>query len=204
MFYQCPMGVSSFEDMVCKANIRELVEYERYCMEQGLWKAMESCYAKMGYVTDCWIKGGIRDYIEAARISPIPVKHKVWNTLVWKHEDKAVAECLALYESRCTCDGDTVDLSAQVRFHYRLKLQDGLWKILSLTPIYEKDTMFSYRPGGAFCPDRAELKALRPSYANVLLLQKRYGRTPDETLPGEDRPETVAALYEETSKWLGV
>ena len=204
MFYQCPMGTNSFEDVVDKVNIRELVEFERYCMEQGLWDAMDSCYLDNGYVTDCWIKGSIRDYIAAARTSVIPVKHKVFNTLVWKNGDKAVAECLAMYESRCACDGDTVDLSAHVRFHYRLEKQDGNWKIRSLTPVYEKDTMFSYRPGGSFCPDREELISLRPSYANVILLQKRSGRTPDETLPGEDRPETVTALYEETSKWFGI
>ena len=74
MFYQCPMGTNSFEDVVDKVNIRELVEFERYCMEQGLWDAMDSCYLDNGYVTDCWIKGSIRDYIAAARTSVIPAK----------------------------------------------------------------------------------------------------------------------------------
>ena len=32
MFYQCQMGVNTMEDVADKMNIRELVEYERYCI----------------------------------------------------------------------------------------------------------------------------------------------------------------------------
>lgn len=204
MFYQCLMGRNNTEDVMDKMNIRELIEFERYCMDYELWDEFRSCYFTDGFVTDCWTKGPIHAYMSAIHPTVIPARHKIFNTLVWKHGSKAVAECLAMYESRCAFDDDTVDLNAHVRFHYRLEQRDGLWKILSLTPIYEKDTMRSVYADGTFCPAREELDSLRSSYANVMLLQKKYGRVPDSGLPGEDRPETVTALYNETSQWFGI
>jgi len=38
----------------------------------------------------------------------------------------------------------------------------------------------------------------------MMMRQVRYGLTPNGELAGEDRPESVAELYEESSKWLGV
>ena len=32
----------------------------------------------------------------------------------------------------------------------------------------------------------------------------RYGLVPNSELAGEDRPESIAALYEASSKWLGI
>lgn len=204
MFFQCSMGQNTLKDVIDKMNIRELIEFERYCMDYGMWDMFQSCYSDDGQVTDCWIKGDISSYTNAARTAVIPVKHKIFDTLIWKNGRKAVAECLAMYESRCPFDEDVMDLSAHVRFHYRLEKQNGNWKILSVIPIYEKDTMGSMYADGSFRADRQELAAQRSSYANVMLLQRKYGRTPDDTLPGEDRPELVTALYEETSRWLGM
>lgn len=204
MFYQCQMGVNTMEDVADKMNIRELVEYERYCMDCGLWDAFRSCYFDDGYVTDCWTKGDINSYTATVSASVIPVKHKVFNTLVWKNGSKAVAECLAMYECRYAYDSDIIDLSAHIRFHYRLEKRAGRWKILSLIPIYEKDTMGSMYADGTFSPNRAELAAQRSAYANVMLLQKKYGRIPDDSLPGEDKPEIVDALYSKTSQWFSI
>ena len=204
MFFQCSMGQNTLKDVIDKMNIRELIEFERYCMDYGMWDMFQSCYSDDGQVTDCWIKGDISSYTNAARTAVIPVKHKIFDTLIWKNGRKAVAECLAMYESRCPFDEDVVDLSAHVRFHYRLEKQNGNWKILSVIPIYEKDTMFSAYADGTFCLDREELASLRPSYANLMYRRMKYGGHPDAACAGEDKPETVEKLYKESSVWLGV
>ena len=40
MFYQCKMGQNTLEDVVDKFNIRELIEFERYCRDYKLWDEM--------------------------------------------------------------------------------------------------------------------------------------------------------------------
>lgn len=44
MFYQCKMGQNTLEDVVDKFNIRELIEFERYCRDYKLWDEMRPLY----------------------------------------------------------------------------------------------------------------------------------------------------------------
>ena len=96
-----------------------------------------------------------------------------------------------------------VDLATHMRKHYRLEKRENVWKIVSAEPIYEKDTMLSAYADGTFRPNREELDALRPSYANLMYRRIKYGGHPDQSCAGEDMPETVAKLYRESSIWLG-
>ena len=136
--------------------------------------------------------------------SKAPAKHKVFDTVIWKNGNRAVAECITAIQIRCPMGDDTVDMSTHTRLHYHVEKRDGVWKILSMAPIYEKDSMHSMYTDGTFHASKEELDQYRPSYANMMMRQVRYGLTPNGELAGEDRPESVAELYEESSKWLGV
>ena len=129
---------------------------------------------------------------------------KVFDTVVWKNGDRAVAECITAIQIRCPLDGDTVDMSTHTRLHYRLEKREGVWKILHMEPIYEKDTLQSIYTDGTFHADREELAKYRPSYANMMLRQVHYGLHPNSELAGEDRPESVEVIYEESSRFLGI
>lgn len=207
MFYQCQMGQNSLEDVVDKANIRELIEFERYCRDYKLWPEMRACYHDDARIVVSWMSGTPDEFVAGSKrmnASKAPAKHKVFNTVVWKNGSRAVAECITAIQIRCPLDGDVVDMSTHTRLHYRLEKREGLWKILSMEPIYEKDTMASAYTDGTFRADRKELEAYRPSYANMMLRQVHYGLTPNGELAGEDRPESVAAIYEESSRFLSV
>ena len=67
-----------------------------------------------------------------------------------------------------------------------------------------KDSMRSMYTDGTRCASKAELDQYRPSYANMMMRHMRYGLVPNSELAGEDRPESIAALYEASSKWLGI
>lgn len=60
--------------------------------------------------------------------------------------------------------------------------------------------MRSMYTDGTRCASKAELDQYRPSYANMMMRQMRYGLVPNSELAGEDRPESIAALYEASSK----
>jgi len=207
MFFQAKMGQNSLEEMLDKANIRELIEFERYCRDYKLWDEMRGCYHDDATIVVSWMTGTPDEFVAGSKrmnASKAPAKHKVFDTVVWMNGDRAVAECITAIQIRCPLDGDTVDMSTHTRLHYRLEKRNGLWKILSMEPIYEKDSMVSMYPDGTFSVDHGELDSYRPSYAYMMLRQVHYGLSPNGELAGEDRPETVADVYEKSSKFLGV
>ena len=204
MFYQCRMGENTMEDVMDKVNIRELIEFERYCRDYMHWDEMRTCYHDDAYVVVSWMKGGVDAFIEGSRKRPAPAKHKIFDTLVWKNGARAVVECITAIQIRCEVDGDTVDLSTHTRLHYRVEKRDGLWKIVTMDAVYEKDTMKSAFTDGTFHASREELARFRPTYANMMLRQVKYGGVPNGEMAGEDRPESVRKLYEESSRWLGI
>ncbi len=202
MFYQYPMGKNTIQDVEDKANIRELIEFERYCRDYMHWEEMRNCYHDDAVITVSWMKGGPDEFTEKSRVRPAPAKHKIFNTLVWKNGARAIAECIVMIQIRCPLDGDIVDLSTHTRLHYRVEKRQGVWKICSMDAVYEKDTMRSAFTDGTFSADREELEKYRPTYANMMLRQVHYGGSPNGELAGEDRPESIEALYKESSAWL--
>lgn len=207
MFYQAKMGQNTLEEMLDKANIRELVEFERYCRDQKLWDEMRKCYHDDAQIIVSWMTGNPDEFVAgSARMnaSKAPAKHKVFNTIVWMNGDRAIAECITAIQIRCPLDGDTVDMSTHTRLHYQLEKRDGVWKILRMEPIYEKDSMVSMYPDGPFTVDHDELASYRSSYAYMMLRQVHYGLHPNGELAGEDRPESIAAIHDASTKFLGI
>lgn len=207
MFYDAKMGQNTLEDIIDKVNIRELIEFERYCRDYKLWDQMRTCYHDDCTIVVSWMTGSPDEFVEGSKrmnASKAPAKHKVFDTIVWKNGNRAVAECITSIQIRCPLDGDTVDMATHTRLHYRLEKRGGIWKILSMEPIYEKDSMFSAYTDGTFKASREELEQYRPSYANMILRQVHYGLTPNEALAGEDKPETIAQIYQKSSEFLGI
>lgn len=207
MFYECPMGENTPEDVTDKFNLRELVEFERYCRDYMLWDQLHTCYHDEAHIVVSWMEGTIDEFIEGSRhlvTTKAPAKHKIFDTLVWKHGRRAIVECITAIQIRCELDDDLVDLSTHTRLHYRAEKRNGIWKLLTMDAIYEKDTMKSAFTDGSFTASREELAQYRPTYANMMLRQVKYGGHPNGELAGEDRPESITQLYESSSNWLGV
>ena len=205
MIFDCKMGQNTPEDLLDKENIRELVEYERYCRDYEHWEQMRACYFDDATVCTSWTTATIDEFVEGSKKrAGIPPRHKIFNTLVWKNGDRACAECIAVIQIRCELDGDTVDMSTHTRIHFRLEKRAGIWKICHMSGVYEKDMMHSAYANGTFTTTPELLAPYRPSYANMMYRQIRYGGHPNPDMIGEDRPETVTAMYEESSAWLGV
>lgn len=207
MFYQCPMGENTPEQICDKVNIKELIEFERYCRDYWHWDELRKCYHDDALVKVSWMKGGIDEFVEGSKRlvgTKAPAKHKIFDTLVWMNGNRAIVECITAIQIRCELDDDLVDMSTHTRLHYRVEKRNGLWKICTMDAIYEKDTMVSAYANGKFTTTKEQLAQYRPTYANMMLRQVKYGGSPDGELAGEDRPESIIMLYEESSAWLGV
>jgi len=207
MFFQAKMGQNTMEEMLDKANIRELIEFERYCRDYKLWDEMRSCYHDDATIIVSWITGNPDEFVAGSKrmnASKAPAKHKVFNTVVWLNGNRAVAECISAIQIRCPLDGDTVDMSTHTRLHYQLEKRDGIWKICYMCGAHEKDMMRSAYANGTFTTTPEMLAPYRESYSNTMYRQVRYGGNPNPDLIGEDRPETVKAMYADSSEWLGL
>lgn len=205
MIFDIPMGRNTMEELLDKENIRELVEYERYCRDYHHWDQMRACYHDDAQVMTSWTTANIDDFVEGSRKrAGIPPRHKIFNTLVWLNGDRACAECISMIQIRCKLDGDTVDMETHTRIHFRLEKRDGVWKICYMCGVHEKDSMHSAYANGSFTTTPEMMAPYRESYFNTMYRQVRYGGNPNPDLIGEDRPETVEELYRVSSEFLNL
>lgn len=202
-FFDIPLGQNSAEEVVEKCNIKELVEYDRYCRDYGLWDQMSVGYAEDSEVVVSWMSGTGKEFIEQSKEKP-PSNggHKIFNTVVWLNGDKAIAEIMCVIVPRFTVQGVEYDAPAYSRMLYRVEKISDKWKIKRFESIYEKDSLVQAFPTQSTSLDPQLFEGYRESYKGICFLQADQGRTPNPDLPGDDLPETVQTVYRAASKWL--
>ena len=206
-FFSMPMGQNTPEQLADKANIRELVEYERYCRDYHHYDAMKETYSEDSEVVVSWMQGTGAEFVEASKAREgdriIAGGHKIFNTVVWLNGDKAIAEIIAVIALRTSLGGVDYDMPAYTRMLYRVQRENGVWKIKRFESVYEFDSIYTGFPvehPDIF--DSEELNTYRSSYKGISWSQTLTGRTPNPDLPGEDKPETIAAMYRAANEWL--
>ena len=84
MIFDMKMGQNTPEELADKENIRELVEWERYCRDYEHWDQMRACYHDDATVCTSWTTANIDDFVEGSKKrASIPPRHKIFNTIVW-------------------------------------------------------------------------------------------------------------------------
>lgn len=201
MLFNIPLYKNSAEEVKDKYNIRELVEFERYCRDRQLWDQMEQCYHEDSEVHISWYAGTGKKFVEASK-KMSGATHKIFNTVIWLKGNKAIAEIVASIQSHTVIDRKEVDLVSYVRLLYRVEKIGGIWKIRTLDCIYEKDSLLPVLPSSDLDIDPSELSEYRSPYQCLCYVLKQKGITCNQELPGEDRPDTVNALYQSVSNWI--
>lgn len=193
---------STPQTVVDKAEIKELLEFERFCRDNALWDEMKRCFAAESQVTISWFQGSGYDFVEQSSQMKGRAPHKIYNTAVWVNGDKAVAIMMVTIEKRTNVNGTYMDLKSDAKLLYRTQRIDGRWQIRAMQAIYEQDSLVPVIPSaeGALIEDA--LHGLRGSYACLSYVLGRSGYAIDGELPGIDRPELVEQLYQEADKWL--
>lgn len=190
------------QDVNDKFSVKELIEFERFCRDNALLAEMKRCFAANSSVTVSWFKGTGEEFVEASSKMKAYAPHKLYNTLVWLNNNKAVAITMATIQCRSNLKGAIVELQSDVKLIYRVEKLDRAWYIISMDGIYEKDSLIPVSPGNNIVVTIDELSKFRASYANLSYIFSKDGYKIDTKLPGIDRPETVNKLYQEANQWL--
>lgn len=114
------------------------------------------------------------------------------------HGERALAEVSAGIERQAEVDGVETDLISSARLPHWAHRQAGVWKIVSLDPIYECDTLQPIIPGAALRLDPAALAGFRTP--GRLLASYRGSRGYE--IADDDEPEAIDALYADAPAWL--
>jgi len=184
--------------------ISRLIAFERHWRDTGQWEHMRSAYHPESVVRVAWFQGTGFEFVEASKglHRQGQSKHRLSPSLVRLHGERALAETDTLIETRTRLEDIEVDTTAHGRLLSRVRRDAGIWRLASLDFIYEKDMMAPVNPSDQLLINREELRQYRPSYRFLCYNLKRLERKIDPNLPGDDRPELVAALYAEAEDWL--
>lgn len=99
-----------------------------------------------------------------------------------------------------------MDLQCWCRFHYRVEKREGKWGIVYFEGIYEKDRMDPVFQDTNVQISRDCLTGYRPINWNMAFRRTEFkgGVSDDSRWAGDDKPETIRKLYEESSRWMGL
>lgn len=195
-------GINTYEDILNKESVKELVQFERYCRDNALWDEMEKCYAEESEIKISWFHGTGHEFVEASRRMEGRAPHKIYNTQVWLNGDKAAAVMVTTIQKRVEMDGVILELNSDARLVFRVQRTDNMWYIVGMDGIYEKDSLNPVLPAGNFVLSQETLNEFRESYGCLSYTLSRSGYEIDHNLPGIDRPEMVEAFFEKTRVWL--
>ena len=187
--------------------VTQLVLTERESRDLGRWDQMRDCFHEDSLVRLSWFSGTGKDFvtgsIDMARRGVL-AKHRLGPVLVRLSGDRAVASLSGIIDIPAVVHGIAVQLSSHARFLFRAERRAGQWRLRGFDAIYMRDEFTTAVPGRALPITDAELAGFRPAYRmlSYLLTSEGYRVNPD--LPGEDRPESAAALNRELYGWAGI
>jgi hypothetical protein len=201
---ELPRSVLDAADIVA---VTQLVLTERESRDLGRWNPMRDCFHPDSVVRVSWFTGNGADFVEGsidmARRNVL-AKHRLGPILVRLAGDRAVASLSAIIDIPAKLSGIEVQLSSHTRFLYRTERRSGQWRVLSFDAVYVRDEFTTAIPGVVLPIKPEDLTAFRPTYRMLSYLLKTQGYEVNSNLPGEDRPETVAALEREVYGWAGI
>jgi hypothetical protein len=203
-FYDIALDQTDKQAVADRAEIRELLEYERYTRDNGLYAQEAACYSDDAQIHVSWYDGPAKGYFaKVAQANGGGAKHKINYTAVWVNGNKAIGEMpVMMLSPRIKLDGQAVDLQSYASIFTRLEKQDGVWKILDGDCIYERDELIPVIPGQPIKIDTAELAGYRESYQGLCYVLARTGMQGSDDLPGDDQPNTVEQVYSAASQWF--
>ncbi|MDT8911388.1 nuclear transport factor 2 family protein [Amycolatopsis sp. PS_44_ISF1] len=186
-------------------QIAQLVLRERQGRDRGWWDQMRSCFAEDATVRLSWFRGSGPGFVAESRKMAErgdTAVHRLSPPVVHCRGDRALVELPAVIEMRTDLDGTEVDLASTARLCYRIERRDGGWLVLSLDPVYERDSLTSAHPGVPLAVGPQEVAVYRPSYRFLSHVLSRRGYAIGDDLYGDDRPDQADRFYRDAHAWL--
>ena len=116
---------------------------------------------------------------------------------------KAMSESLCQITTRYTLEGLEYDKVTTCRLMSRLEKVEGAWKILTLEPIYIRDSMIAVAPQSPeTIPAFKGAEKYPKSYRYGAWLLESIGIQSKLDLPNEDDRESVKKIIDANKEWL--
>jgi hypothetical protein len=189
-----------------RQEILELVRLERYWRDQREWGRLADAYVEDSQVCTTWFLGTGRAFAEASRElveqRGSRTKHTIFPTYVRINGDRAICESPGTIQGRNLFDGVAVDLVNYALFHSLAVRTARGWRLKSFMGIYHRDTLTAVNPSDRLPIDWAEIETFRPDYKFLCYVMMRRGYSVSQDLPGDARPDIVAAYRARADRWL--
>lgn len=187
-------------------DVAQLVLRERQSRDRGWYEEMAACFAEDSVVEMSWFSGSGAGFVRATRDmadrGDLAV-HRLGPPTVRIDQDRALVELPLVIERRIDVDGVEADIASACRSQYRVQYgADGVWRIVRITSIYEKDSLTPALPNTRLDIDPQVLASYRPSYRCLAWDLNRKGYQVGDDHLGDDRPEAVQAQYRDEMTWL--
>ncbi len=185
-------------------EICELVAKERQCRVTHNIDGMAECYYEDAMVTTSWTAGKVPvgSYLYGGK-APVndpecPIVSRISYPVVHRNGNRAYVEVPQTTLRWVHVNGEKAVLDYYMRLIYLVEKRVDEWKITDFRSIYESDMLIPEVPGTDLHLDQEKLAGLRHPYRYLAYVDDDV--SPD--LPGIDRPEEVAKLYEEFEQWI--
>ncbi|MEI7949082.1 MAG: nuclear transport factor 2 family protein [Gammaproteobacteria bacterium] len=189
------------------AAITQLVVCERESRDLGFWNRMRDCFHEDAEVSISWFQGLGHDFVSASRGMAergMLAKHRLGPVLVTLNGGRALATLSAIIDIPTEIEGKQFTLCAHSLLIYRVSKRQGVWRLSSFEVIYRRDEFIPAILGQTANLPESQLAGYRPSYRNLCYSLHLKGYQPSNDLAGEDRPETVKAIFANIYDWLGL
>ncbi len=168
---------------------------------------MRDCFHADAQVNISWFQGLGHDFVTASKGMAergMLAKHRLGPVLVTLNGERALASLSAIIDIPTEIEGKQFTLCAHSLLLYRVSKRQGVWRLSSFEVIYRRDEFIPAILGQSVQLPEQQLAAYRPSYRNLCYSLHLKGYQPSLELAGEDRPETVKAIFEKIYLWLGL
>ena len=185
--------------------ITQLVLHERQGRDRGWWEQMGACFHPDSSVSLSWFSGSGPDFVARSRAmseSGLRPLHRLSPPVVHVSGQRGFVEVPASIEVRFPISGVEADLISYSRLLYRVEHHADGWRILSLTAVYERDTLAPAVPGTTLDVDVERFRRFRKPYRCLAYHISLRGQSAGDDLYGDDQPDRVNALYNEHRNWL--
>jgi len=195
------------EDSVVVSAITQLIVRERESRDLGFWRRMRDCFHPDAEVNISWFQGSGYDFVAGSKdmaARGMLAKHRLGPVLVTRNGNKAIASLSAIIDIPVELEGKLFNLSAHSFLLYRVEERDGVWRLKSFEVIYRRDEFIPAIMGQTAALPEKLLSTFRASYRNLSYSLHLKNFKIDMSLAGEDRPETVQAIYQKIYNWVGL
>jgi hypothetical protein len=188
-------------------TITQLIVREREARDQGRWHTMRECFHADALIRISWITGNADEFVNGSidmAKRGVLAKHRLGPVLVHRNGDRAVATLGGIIDIPVSLDGVEAQLSSHARFFYRVERRAQQWRLSGFEAVYIRDELVPCVPGQTLSIPPEALTSFRKSYRLLSYVLSRNNYRVNADLPGEDRPETAAALEAELFGWAGL